>query len=83
MAKRTNHLIKPLPRSTPGPPVALIAGTAPEEQRLRQIVDHVQHGMATGETYLPASPSWRTLVAHFIDAQGAPRACPGHAVGRQ
>jgi hypothetical protein len=77
MSKRTNRLIKPLPRTTPTPPLAGIARTAPEELRLRQIVDHVQHGLALGNSYLPASPSWRELVEHFIEPDGRPRGCFG------
>jgi len=72
MSKRTNRLIKPLPRTTPGPHLASGVGKAPPEGelRLRQIVDHVQRGMALGDSYLPASPSWRALVEHFIEHDG-------------
>jgi hypothetical protein len=77
MTKRTNRLIKPLPRTTLGPALTAVARETPEELRLRQIVDHVQHGMALGNSYLPASPSWRELVAHFIELDGRPRGCFG------
>jgi hypothetical protein len=72
MSKRTNRLIKPLPRTTPRPQLAGVADEAPEELRLRQIVEHVQRGMALGNSYLPASPSWRELVAHFLEHDGRP-----------
>ena len=74
MTKRTNRLIKPLPRTTLTPHRTIAVAKAPEELRLRQIVDHVQHGMALGNSYLPASPSWHELVEHFIEPlDGRPR----------
>jgi hypothetical protein len=72
MTRRTNRLIRPLPRTTLTPNLTIAVGKAPDELRLRQIVDHVQRGMALGNTYLPASPSWRELVEHFIELDGRP-----------